>query len=100
MLSSYRPRAGLAAGLLAMLASLAVAPAPGGAQTPPPLKLGVITDLSSAYSDLTGKGSILGAEMAIEDFGSDTVLGRKIVLISADHQGKADIGSSLAGQWF
>ena len=57
------------------------------------VKIGVLTDLSGAYSDLSGQGSVVAARMAIEDFSkSKTVLGKKIELISADHQNK-DCGS-------
>ena len=33
------------------------------------LKVGVMTDMSGAYSDLSGPGSVLAAQMAIEDYG-------------------------------
>lgn len=67
--------------------------------TPAELKIGVLTDLSSAYSDLTGKGSVAAVEMAVEDFGG-VVLGRKIKVISADHQLKPEIGTAIASRWF
>ena len=58
-----------------------------------PVKIGVLTDMQSAYSDFAGKGSVLAAQMAIEDFGG-SVLGKPIELISADHQNKADVAAS------
>ncbi|MFM8154146.1 MAG: ABC transporter substrate-binding protein, partial [Polynucleobacter victoriensis] len=65
------------------------------------VKIGVLTDLSGAYSDLSGQGSVVAARMAIEDFSkSKTVLGKKIELISADHQNKADITANKAREWF
>jgi branched-chain amino acid transport system substrate-binding protein len=63
------------------------------------VKIGVLSDMSSLYADTAGKGSAIAAKMAIEDFGG-TVLGKKIELISADHQNKADIGATTARQWF
>jgi branched-chain amino acid transport system substrate-binding protein len=63
-----------------------------------PLKIGVLTDMSSLYSDNGGPGSVVAAQMAIEDFGG-TVLGRKIELVSGDHQNKADVGGTLAKRW-
>jgi branched-chain amino acid transport system substrate-binding protein len=69
------------------------------AQTAPPLRIGVLTDMSSAYSDLGGKYSVSAAQMAIDDFGG-AALGRKIELISADHQNKPAVGSSVAAEWF
>src|SRR5258708_24306350 len=63
------------------------------------VKLGVLNDMSSLYADITGPGSVEAARMAIADFGG-TVNGKKIELISADHQNKPDVGSAIANQWF
>ncbi len=62
------------------------------------VKVGVLTDMNSLYADAMGPGSVVAARMAIEDFGG-TVLGKKIELVSADHQNKPDIGGSIARQW-
>jgi branched-chain amino acid transport system substrate-binding protein len=64
-----------------------------GAQTAP-VKIGVLTDMSSLYADNGGQGSVVAAQMAVDDFGG-TVLGRKIEVVSADHQNKADVGSGI-----
>src|SRR5438093_7457443 len=63
------------------------------------VKLGVMNDMSSLYADISGAGSVEAARMAISDFGG-TVNGKKIELISADHQNKPDVGSAIANQWF
>jgi branched-chain amino acid transport system substrate-binding protein len=63
------------------------------------VKVGVLTDQSGLYADLSGPGSTLAAQMAIEDSGL-TAKGWKIDLISGDHQNKPDIGTSIARQWF
>lgn len=63
------------------------------------IKIGVLTDMSSLYTDLSGKGSELAARMAVEDFGA-AAKGMKVEIISADHQNKPDVGSSLARQWY
>jgi branched-chain amino acid transport system substrate-binding protein len=63
-----------------------------------PLKIGFITDMSGLYADIDGKGGAEAIQMAIDDFGG-TVLGRKIELITADHQNKPDIASSKAREW-
>jgi branched-chain amino acid transport system substrate-binding protein len=63
------------------------------------VKVGVLTDMTGAYSDLAGPGSLIAAQMAAEDFGGK-VLGKPIVIISADHQNKPDIASSIARKWF
>lgn len=60
--------------------------------------IGDIDDLSGVYSDNGGMGAIEAAKMAIADFGA-TVIGRKIVFLSADHQNKADIGALKARAW-
>ncbi|MGZ9712483.1 ABC transporter substrate-binding protein [Glaciimonas sp. GNP009] len=62
------------------------------------VKIGVLTDLSGLYSDLSGQGSIVAAKMAIADFGG-TVLGKPIELISADSQNKADVAALKAREW-
>jgi branched-chain amino acid transport system substrate-binding protein len=72
--------------------------APAGAQTPAPVKIGVLNDQSGLYADLTGMGSVHAARMAVEDFGAK-VLGRPVEVIFADHQNKPDVGANLARQW-
>jgi branched-chain amino acid transport system substrate-binding protein len=62
------------------------------------IKIGVLTDNSGLYSDLGGAGSTLAAQMAIEDSGMQAK-GWKIDLISADHQNKPDIATTIARQW-
>jgi branched-chain amino acid transport system substrate-binding protein len=63
-----------------------------------PLKIGVLTDMSSLYADNGGPGSVTAAQMAVDDFGG-TVLGRNIEVVSADHQNKADVGGAIARRW-
>src|SRR5436190_4143065 len=63
------------------------------------VKIGMIEDMSSIYADITGIGAVTAAKMAVEDF-DGKVLGKPIEVISADHQNKADIASSIAREWF
>jgi branched-chain amino acid transport system substrate-binding protein len=63
------------------------------------VKIGFITDISGLYSDIDGAGGVEAMRMAIADFGG-TVNGKKIELIYADHQNKADIAASKAREWF
>jgi branched-chain amino acid transport system substrate-binding protein len=63
------------------------------------VKIGVLTDMSGVYSQIGGKGTVTAVEMAVADFGGK-VLGKKIEVISADHQNKADIASTKAREWF
>lgn len=64
------------------------------------VKIGVLTDLSGAYSDLAGAGAVLATQMAIDDFIAREKPGFKIEMVSADHQNKADIASNKAREWF
>jgi branched-chain amino acid transport system substrate-binding protein len=68
------------------------------AHAAPDVIIGAIDDLTGVYSDEGGVGGIEATKMAIADFGG-AVLGRKIVLLTADHQNKADIGASKAREW-
>ena len=63
------------------------------------VKIGVLTDLSGAYSDLAGSGSVLAAQMAIDDFNASAKPGFRIELVSADHQNKGDIAANKAREW-
>jgi branched-chain amino acid transport system substrate-binding protein len=63
------------------------------------VKIGVLTDMSSIFSDIGGKGSVVAAQMAIDDFGGK-VIGVPIKLVSADHQNKTDVAATVAREWF
>ncbi|MCJ0762565.1 ABC transporter substrate-binding protein [Variovorax terrae] len=62
------------------------------------VKIGFVTDMSSLYADIDGKGGVEAIKMAIEDFGGK-VLGKPIELVFADHQNKADIAASKVREW-
>src|SRR5215471_8596140 len=63
------------------------------------VKIGVLTDMNGPASTPTGPGSVAAAQMAVEDFGGK-VAGKPIVVISGDHQLKADIGAGVARRWY
>jgi branched-chain amino acid transport system substrate-binding protein len=63
------------------------------------IKIGVLSDMTHASSDMSGAGSLAAAQLAIADAGG-TALGQPIELISADHQLKPDIGSGIASEWY
>jgi branched-chain amino acid transport system substrate-binding protein len=90
-------RANRAFAALAIMLALVGGLRQARAQTTP-VKIGVLTDMSSLYADNGGQGSVVAAQMAVDDFGG-TVLGRKIEVVSADHQNKADIGSGITRRW-
>jgi branched-chain amino acid transport system substrate-binding protein len=60
------------------------------------VKIGVMNDMSGTYADLAGPGSVVAAQMAVEDLG---LKGLKVEIVSADHQNKPDIGSNVVRQW-
>jgi branched-chain amino acid transport system substrate-binding protein len=63
------------------------------------IRIGFITDMSGVYSDIDGKAGTEAIKMAIADFGGE-INGKKIELLTADHQNKADVASSRAREWF
>ncbi|QRG05716.1 ABC transporter substrate-binding protein [Xanthobacter dioxanivorans] len=104
---SHTPRPGQrSAGALSRRALLAAAgafalaaPHAAFAQEGKPIRIGVLTDMSSLYADVTGKGSVAATQMAVEDFNA---AGKplKVEIIAADHQNKADVAASIARKWF
>lgn len=67
--------------------------------SPPPLRVGVLADMSGTTSDLGGRGSVVAVQLAVDDNGG-TVLGRRIEVISGDSQSKPDVSASLARRWY
>jgi branched-chain amino acid transport system substrate-binding protein len=86
--------------LLTGIAGLAFSLGVHHAQAQQPLKLGVLTDMSSLYSDITGPGSVAAAKLAVEDFlAGPHRMTRSIEIVSADHLNKADVGATIARGW-
>jgi branched-chain amino acid transport system substrate-binding protein len=84
---------------LFMLSLVAVAVAGSSARAADaPIKIGVMNDMSSVYAVAGGKETVEAVRMAIGDAG--LVLEQNVELISADHQNKPDVGSSIARRWF
>src|SRR5665213_4377930 len=88
-------RAVLASGLAAGAA--ATLPARARAQQKP-VRIGVLTDMTGVYAANTGPGSVLGAQLAIEDF-LKTNPGFPVEVVSADLQLKPDVAMAISGQW-
>ncbi|WP_456623734.1 ABC transporter substrate-binding protein, partial [Bradyrhizobium sp. P5_C12] len=86
-------RAAFAAGLL----SAFLIDASSAQQTP--LKIGVLSDFSSVYSDIGGQGNVEATKMAIEDFGGQ-MFGKSIDMVSADVLNKPDVASTIARKWW
>jgi branched-chain amino acid transport system substrate-binding protein len=81
----------------ASVALIALAGGTAAAQNAP-VKIGVLSDMSSLYADITGEGTGAAARMAAEDAGP--VLGQPVQVVTADHQNKADIGAGIVRQWY
>src|SRR5580700_2311505 len=62
------------------------------------VKIGVLSDFSGPFADQTGKGSLVGAQLAAEDFARESG-GLNVEIISADHQNKPDVGVGIARRW-
>ena len=86
------------ASLLGMAASLLLGTAVSAQVSNDAVRIGVLTDMNGNLASLSGKGSVVAATMAVEDFGGK-VLDKKIEIVSADHQNKADIGTQIANKW-
>ncbi len=88
--------------VLAMAVSAAIAlglSTPAAAQiSNDTIKIGMQTDMSGVYSDISGQGGIEAIKMAIADFGGN-INGKKIELVYADHLSKTDIASSKSREW-
>lgn len=82
---------------------VAAAGGPAGAQpqrvSDGVVRIGVLTDMTGALSDLSGAGSVTAVRMAVEDYGGK-VLGRPVEVVDADHQNKPDVAANRAREWF
>ncbi|MFG1428967.1 ABC transporter substrate-binding protein [Roseixanthobacter glucoisosaccharinicivorans] len=84
---------------LVIAAFCAAVAGPAFSQTVPPIKIGVLNDRTGIYADFAGQGSVVGAQMAVEDF-QKTHPDIKVEILAADHQNKADVGSAIARKWY
>src|SRR5215207_4614321 len=92
----FVPKCMIRVGLIALALSTSTLFA--RAQSPKPIRIGILSDMSSLYADVTGPGSVAAARMAVEDFHAGKQ-SRSIEVISADHQNKPDIASAIARDW-
>lgn len=83
--------------LFAAAAVLLVSATASLAETP--VKIGILNDRSGPYSDLSGEGSVVAAQMAVEEFKA-AEKGLKAEIVSADHQNRADAAVNLARDWY
>ena len=64
------------------------------------VKIGVLNDMSGLYADIGGPGSVVAAKMAVDDYLKASKSQLKVEVVSADHQNKPDVGSSVARKWY
>jgi branched-chain amino acid transport system substrate-binding protein len=76
---------------------IALACVPALAEVNGVLRIGILNDMSSVYADFQGPGSVVAAQLALEDFANRTK--RKAEVVSADHLNKPDVGASIARRW-
>jgi len=63
------------------------------------IKIGIITDMSGLYSDIDGQGGVEAMKLAVAELGG-AINGKKIEVLYADHQNKADVAAAKAREWF
>ena len=81
---------------LAAFATIAIV---SGAHAELSIKIGVLNDRAGISSEITGEGSVVAAQMAVEDFQA-AQKGIQVEIISADHQNKPDVGAGIARRWY
>ena len=64
-----------------------------------PLKIGVLADFASVYSDIGGQGNVEATKIAIEEFGGQ-MFGKPIELVTADALNKADVAATITRKWY
>src|SRR4030081_1834008 len=70
-----------------------------GAQAQEKVRIGVLNDQSGVFSTYQGIGSVIAAQMAVEDYGGKAA-GKPVEIITADHQNKTDVGVGIARRWY
>jgi branched-chain amino acid transport system substrate-binding protein len=62
--------------------------------------IGVLNDMSGPFADLSGRGSVIAAQMAADDFARENGAGAiKVEILSGDHQNKVDVGTQIVRRW-
>jgi len=78
-------------------ATFGALPRPSRAQAAQTIRLGIISDMSGPFADLSGPNSVLAVRQAVQDAAS---LGLKVEVVAADHQNKPDLAANIARGWF
>ena len=59
----------------------------------------MLNDQSGVFATYQGIGSVVAAQMAVEDYGGKAA-GKPVEVVFGDHQNKADVGVSMARRWY
>ena len=70
-----------------------------GAQAQEKVRIGVMNDQSGVFATYQGIGSVIAAQMAVEDYGGKAA-GKPVEVVAADHQNKPDVGVGIARRWY
>src|SRR5271165_936673 len=83
---------------LAIAVALMLPAAFAKAELPDTVKIGILNDMNGPFADQSGKGSVVTAQMAAEDF-AEAGGGFKVEILSADHLNKPDVGAQIVRAW-
>ena len=83
---------------VALAAALMLPAAFAQAQLPAEVKIGILNDMNGPFADQSGRGSVVAAQMAAEEFAAQAV-SFKVEIVSADHLNKPDVGAQIAREW-
>src|SRR3984885_9628192 len=78
--------------------ALVLSPVCAHAELPATVKVGILNDMNGPFADQSGKGSVVAAQMAAEDFAAQGG-GFKVEILSADHLNKPDVGAQIVREW-
>src|ERR1700712_1532857 len=83
---------------VALAAALMLPAAFAQAELPPEVRIGILNDMNGPFADQSGRGSVVAAQMAAEEFAAQAV-SFKVEILSADHLNKPDVGAQIAREW-
>jgi len=83
---------------LALAAALLTPGLAARAELPDTVKIGILNDMNGPFADQSGKGSVVAAQLAVEDFAAQGG-GLKVEILAADHQNKPDLGAQIVRAW-
>ena len=83
---------------VAMAIALLLPGAVARADLPEVIKVGILNDMNGPFADQSGRGSVVAAQLAAEEFAAQGG-GLKVQILSADHLNKPDTGAQIVREW-